>query len=75
MFGSKYITNDSTLWALLWVMEIPLVELRDQKYRQFLLEFAGKFAAPCIAEALMNILDPARKGAIASSKATAGAGQ
>lgn len=57
MFGSEYITNESALWSTLWVMELRLVDLTNEIHRNSLLEYAGKVAVPCVAEALMNVLE------------------
>lgn len=59
MLGTEYITNDSALWSTLWVMELRVVDLTNEIHRNSLLEFAGKFAVPCVAEALMNVLESA----------------
>lgn len=62
MFGSEYITNDSALWSTLWVMELRIVDLTKEIHRSSLLEFAGQVAVPCVAEALMGVLEPAHTG-------------
>lgn len=58
MFGTDYTTNENALWSTLWVMELRLVDLTNEIHRSSLLEFAGKVAVPCVAEALMVVLDP-----------------
>lgn len=57
MLGSEYITNDSALWSTLWVMELRLVDLTNVNHRDSVLEFAGEFAVPCVAEGVMNALE------------------
>lgn len=57
MLGTEYTTNDKALWSTLWVMELRLVDLTKEIHRSSLLEFAGKVAVPCVAEALMVVLD------------------
>ncbi|WP_421556756.1 hypothetical protein [Pseudomonas kitaguniensis] len=58
MLRTEYTTNDSALWSTLWVMDLRLVDLTKEIHRSSLLEFAGKVAVPCVAEALMVVLEP-----------------
>lgn len=57
MLGTEYTTNHGAPWSTLWVMELRLVDLTNEIHRNSLLEYAGNFAVPCVAEALMNVLD------------------
>ena len=70
MLGSEYITNDSAIWSTLWVMELRLVDLANVNHRDSLLEFAGEFAVPCVAEGVMNALGAVDVDKLAASGTT-----
>lgn len=57
MLGTEYTTNLNVLWPTLWVMELPLVDLKKEIHRSSLLEFASQVGVRCVAEALLGVLD------------------
>jgi hypothetical protein len=40
------------------VMSLPLSQINLRRHRRLLLEYAGELALPCVAEALMKMLNP-----------------
>ena len=43
------------------LMSITRSQISDPRFRDLLLEYAGELAPPCVAEALMKMLNPAKR--------------